>query len=154
MTKTLTIYSSNTVSTLYDNIYSPTFLQILNFPSETAILQKKSHHPTLVPMLFLSPSTNKYQPYIQYIKPLYYNSRPRKTKKNLVNSKKSSTFATVFERNTIENTARGVAQLASALAWGARGRKFESFRPDEGKGVVKTPFFISPHNKNKTTSLS
>ena len=25
---------------------------------------------------------------------------------------------------------RGVAQLASALAWGARGRKFESFRPD------------------------
>ena len=26
---------------------------------------------------------------------------------------------------------RGVAQLASALAWGARGRKFESFHPDE-----------------------
>ena len=25
---------------------------------------------------------------------------------------------------------RGVAQLASALAWGARGRKFESFHPD------------------------
>ena len=30
---------------------------------------------------------------------------------------------------------RGVAQLASALAWGARGRKFESSHPDEtGKG--------------------
>ena len=26
---------------------------------------------------------------------------------------------------------RGVAQLASALAWGARGRKFESFHPDQ-----------------------
>ena len=26
---------------------------------------------------------------------------------------------------------RGVAQLASALAWGARGRKFESSRPDK-----------------------
>ena len=25
---------------------------------------------------------------------------------------------------------RGVAQLASALAWGARGRKFESYHPD------------------------
>ena len=25
---------------------------------------------------------------------------------------------------------RGVAQLASVLAWGARGRKFESSRPD------------------------
>ena len=28
---------------------------------------------------------------------------------------------------------RGVAQLASALAWGARGRKFESSHPDESK---------------------
>ena len=28
---------------------------------------------------------------------------------------------------------RGVAQLASALAWGARGRKFESFHPDNFK---------------------
>ncbi len=26
---------------------------------------------------------------------------------------------------------RGVAQLASVLAWGARGRKFESSHPDE-----------------------
>ena len=30
---------------------------------------------------------------------------------------------------------RGVAQLASALAWGARGRKFESFHPDKEKGT-------------------
>ena len=28
---------------------------------------------------------------------------------------------------------RGVAQLASVLAWGARGRKFESSRPDKTK---------------------
>ena len=28
---------------------------------------------------------------------------------------------------------RGVAQLASALAWGARGRKFESSHPDINK---------------------
>ena len=28
---------------------------------------------------------------------------------------------------------RGVAQLASVLAWGARGRKFESSRPDKRK---------------------
>ncbi len=28
---------------------------------------------------------------------------------------------------------RGVAQLASALAWGARGRKFESSHPDNNK---------------------
>lgn len=28
---------------------------------------------------------------------------------------------------------RGVAQLASVLAWGARGRKFESSHPDEKK---------------------
>ena len=26
---------------------------------------------------------------------------------------------------------RGVAQLASALAWGARGRTFESYHPDD-----------------------
>ena len=30
---------------------------------------------------------------------------------------------------------RGVAQLASVLAWGARGRKFESSRPDKNKTV-------------------
>ena len=42
---------------------------------------------------------------------------------------------------------RGVAQLASALAWGARGRKFESSHPDESKrkkAVMKiTAFFCS-----------
>ena len=32
------------------------------------------------------------------------------------------------------NLFRGVAQLASALAWGARGRKFESSHPDESNG--------------------
>ena len=40
---------------------------------------------------------------------------------------------------------RGVAQLASALAWGARGRKFESFHPDETtkKGNDRViPFFV------------
>ncbi len=40
----------------------------------------------------------------------------------------------ILHRNIIQGTAlallRGVAQLASALAWGARGRKFESSHPD------------------------
>ena len=38
---------------------------------------------------------------------------------------------------------RGVAQLASALAWGARGRKFESFHPDEKErgDIVASLFF-------------
>jgi hypothetical protein len=31
---------------------------------------------------------------------------------------------------------RGVAQLASALAWGARGRLFESDHPDKLKNVI------------------
>ena len=42
---------------------------------------------------------------------------------------------------------RGVAQLASALAWGARGRKFESFHPDETKqkrGALLLFFVYSP----------
>ena len=43
---------------------------------------------------------------------------------------------------------RGVAQLASALAWGARGRKFESSHPDESNGKtavmkVTAVFFYS-----------
>lgn len=41
---------------------------------------------------------------------------------------------------------RGVAQLASALAWGARGRKFESFRPDLEKrkeSYFDSFFFVS-----------
>ena len=45
------------------------------------------------------------------------------------------------------STTRGVAQLASALAWGARGRKFESFHPDgENQSlteiIVRLWFFV------------
>gem|GEM_PF-2599285 len=36
--------------------------------------------------------------------------------------------------------SRGVAQLASVLAWGARGRKFESSRPDKLKFVIRNLF--------------
>ena len=32
---------------------------------------------------------------------------------------------------------RGVAQLASVLAWGARGRKFESSHPDVQKFLIR-----------------
>ena len=35
---------------------------------------------------------------------------------------------------------RGVAQLASALAWGARGRKFESSYPDDCKRTIEKWF--------------
>jgi len=45
---------------------------------------------------------------------------------------KNITFAT---RN------RGVAQLASALAWGARGRKFESSHPDFQKKDARERLF-------------
>ena len=39
---------------------------------------------------------------------------------------------------------RGVAQLASALAWGARGRKFESSHPDhKKKRRLCVSFFMS-----------
>ena len=31
----------------------------------------------------------------------------------------------------LESAHRGVAQPGSALAWGARGREFESRRPDQ-----------------------
>ena len=31
----------------------------------------------------------------------------------------------------LESALRGVAQPGSALAWGARGREFESRRPDQ-----------------------
>ena len=41
-----------------------------------------------------------------------------------------SYFCTRFQRKKLTIIVRGVAQLASALAWGARGRKFESFHPD------------------------
>ncbi len=36
----------------------------------------------------------------------------------------------IFFCTFVNEKNRGVAQLASALAWGARGRKFESFHPD------------------------
>lgn len=36
---------------------------------------------------------------------------------------------------------RDVAQPGSALAWGARGRWFESSHPDEGKGLIFSGFF-------------
>jgi len=34
-----------------------------------------------------------------------------------------------------------VAQLASALAWGARGRPFESDHPDKERGSIECSFF-------------
>ena len=61
-----------------------------------------------------------------------------------------SYFCTRFQRKKLTVIVRGVAQLASALAWGARGRKFESFHPDNfSKGSLsvsyeKAPFFICP----------
>ena len=47
----------------------------------------------------------------------------KKKKLSCLRNKKNTIFAAVM--------TRGVAQLASALAWGARGRKFESSHPDE-----------------------
>ena len=44
--------------------------------------------------------------------------------KNLSRYKKSMYFCTALGN-------RGVAQLASALAWGASGRPFESVHPDQ-----------------------
>ncbi len=44
------------------------------------------------------------------------------------NKKKNDYICTLKPENDPEN--RGVAQLASVLAWGARGRKFESSHPD------------------------
>ena len=50
----------------------------------------------------------------------------------MVKDKKCSNFFCIFA-----DSNRGVAQLASALAWGARGRMFESFRPDfENQAVI------------------
>ena len=41
---------------------------------------------------------------------------------------KKRNFCLIFA--ALESTIRDVAQPGSALAWGARGRKFESCRPD------------------------
>lgn len=40
------------------------------------------------------------------------------------------TFASRHEKSVVRKV-RDVAQPGSALAWGARGRKFESCRPDK-----------------------
>ena len=40
---------------------------------------------------------------------------------------------------------RGVAQPGSVLAWGASGRRFKSFRPDQAqKGLCQIQFFLKP----------
>ena len=60
------------------------------------------------------------------------------------------------EKHITKKIVRGVAQLASALAWGARGRKFESFRPDERKGFGKCQtllFFIISSINNTSMSV-
>ncbi len=58
---------------------------------------------------------------------------------------------------------RGVAQLASALAWGARGRKFESSHPDKAKAwYLYRAFFYGakqvhlhlPHKKKAAMSAA
>ena len=51
---------------------------------------------------------------------------------------------------------RGVAQLASALAWGARGRKFESSHPDIEKGsmVSAVLFFFFKFNSQPTPTAT
>ena len=36
----------------------------------------------------------------------------------------------IFFNTDYDERVRGVAQPGSALAWGARGRRFKSFRPD------------------------
>ncbi len=43
----------------------------------------------------------------------------------------------------IRSLGRGVAQPGSALAWGARGRKFESCRPDQLKKQELTSVFVT-----------
>jgi len=45
------------------------------------------------------------------------------------------------KRDKLRKENRGVAQLASALAWGARGRPFKSDHPDkEERGRIFCPF--------------
>lgn len=46
-----------------------------------------------------------------------------------------------------QTKSRAVAQSGSALAWGARGRGFESRLPDEKKGgSIEPPFFAYSRN--------
>ena len=49
---------------------------------------------------------------------------------NIFNSSFSSSFFVLYY------SVRGVAQPGSALAWGARGRKFKSCHPDEKKASL------------------
>lgn len=51
-------------------------------------------------------------------------------------SKKRCSFANHSTKIELKN--RGVAQLASVLAWGARGRKFESSYPDKSNPAQET----------------
>lgn len=51
----------------------------------------------------------------------------------------------MIKKRIIITLSRGVAQLGSALAWGARGRRFKSFRPDQLNpvlSVLKSKFEI------------
>ena len=63
-----------------------------------------------------------------------------KKPENFADSPKLIIFAVPLKKGTYtlnhthtqsQTSIRGVAQLASALAWGARGRKFESSHPDK-----------------------
>jgi hypothetical protein len=52
----------------------------------------------------------------------------------------------------IEAKRRDVAQLGSALAWGARGRKFKSCRPDHWtSGGHQSAFFLSQGSPTNET---
>ncbi len=52
--------------------------------------------------------------------------------------KKAYYLCTVFKTNT----NRGVAQLASVLAWGASGQEFESLHSDKKAVEYSTAFFM------------
>jgi hypothetical protein len=68
-------------------------------------------------------------------------------------------FCSYIKSITFAEQNRGVAQLASALAWGARGRKFESSHPDQAKPQLLTRqviavFFIACGIKSGTKRIS
>ena len=50
-------------------------------------------------------------------------------------------ISTIFA--TQNRNIRDVAQPGSALAWGARGRKFESCRPDKGQSAWLSFFYFA-----------
>ena len=43
----------------------------------------------------------------------------------------------------MQGSCRGVAQPGSALAWGARGREFESRRPDQENQALRPIFGLA-----------